>query len=457
MKIAVTDADVSLSFKTKRLLQRMLSQICGLQQQVSFPLHGRHKPRVIVCGVELTGVHVLQGRPKPPGVSPYHIGGSGFFSNEALIRAVGETVERYSQLIAEHSGLHDFVYANITEIRDRGGRALAESALKMFSPEQYQHNGFPFYPIESEQVLAWVRTKSLIDGARVWAPAQMVLVGYAAKTELGEKRIAPAVTTGTAAHTDVEIALRSALLEAIQLDSSIGHWYSSWQAYRIENDSRTDVISRLIDKYCSHLGPEIEFFWIPNVDLPGFTIACLVRERGNCFPKISIGLGSELRLCAAMYKALLESVGVSGLSKVTLVEGCIDVENDRWKQPGVAEDKMFDLDANVLYFGFPEKAAIVERKFGNCASVQAQDIPPDVQSLSTRDEIRLLISAFRDTRKELLYLDLTTCDVRDLGFAVVRVWSPDTLSLSLPSAPPLKHPRLKAYGGAFPSGPHPYA
>jgi hypothetical protein len=32
--------------------------------------------------------------------------------------------------------------------------------------------------------------------------------------------------------------------------------------------------------------------------------------------------------------------------------------------------------------------------------------------------------------------DLTSSDVAELGFVVERVWSPDTLSLPLPSAPP---------------------
>jgi len=38
------------------------------------------------------------------------------------------------------------------------------------------------------------------------------------------------------------------------------------------------------------------------------------------------------------------------------------------------------------------------------------------------------------TGKRLAVLDLTTPDVADLGFTALRVWSPDTLSLPLPSA-----------------------
>jgi thiazole/oxazole-forming peptide maturase SagD family component len=456
MNIVVSAADLAVAHGTKRHLRRMLGQLTGLQQQISFLLHGRYKPRVVIGGVELTGVHLLQGRPKPPGVSPYHIGGCGLVPDEALIRAVGETLERYSQLVAEYSGRHELIFATHEDIGNRPGRVVATRALQMFSADQLESPGFPFHLVHDDDVLAWVSAESLIDGQPVWVPAQLVLVGYAAKTDRGEKRIAPAVTTGSAAHTDPILAMRNALLETIQLDSSIGHWYSSSPAYRIETDSRTPVISKVIETYFHPLGPEVNFFWLPNPDMPGFSVACLIRERGDCFPKVAIGLGMELNLSKAMYKAMLEAVGVSGLSKVTLLESSIDTDQDAWIEADVGADKIFDLDANILYFGFADKAPLIERKFFNSKAIRASDLPPDIK-LNLIDEVRLLVNAFEKTGKELVLLDLTTCDIRELGFSALRVWSPDTLSLSLPSAAPLNHPRFKAYGGAVQNGPHPYA
>jgi hypothetical protein len=66
------------------------------------------------------------------------------------------------------------------------------------------------------------------------------------------------------------------------------------------------------------------------------------------------------------------------------------------------------------------------------------------------------VEGFRDAGLRLVTLDLTTPDLADLGFVVVRVWSPDTLSLALPSAPPTAHRRFGAYGGATHRDPHPY-
>jgi hypothetical protein len=79
------------------LTRRMLSPLCGLDRRVGYVLRGRHGPRFLVAGGELTGVHVLLGEPEP---GSYHIGGTGVFPREALVRTLGETVERYAQFVA---------------------------------------------------------------------------------------------------------------------------------------------------------------------------------------------------------------------------------------------------------------------------------------------------------------------------------------------------------------------
>ena len=68
----------------------------------------------------------------------------------------------------------------------------------------------------------------------------------------------------------------------------------------------------------------------------------------------------------------------------------------------------------------------------------------------------LLINQFISTGKELLYLNLTTHEAKELGFVVTRVWSPDSLSLCLPSMVQKAHARFQAYGGVKHVHPHPY-
>lgn len=456
MKVAVLDNNINLKHRTGQTIKRILNQLCGLAQQVAFLQRSRYGPRIMVAGVELTGVHVLQGLPQPKGVSPYHIGGCGFLPEESLIRSIGETLERYAQLVSSVSGQQTIKFASWDEMAKHGGRLIPLEALQLFNPEQYRKPEFPFHPVTPTMPLAWVKGASLIHHESVWIPAQLALVGYAAKNALGEERIGPAVTTGTAAHVETNLALRNAIQEIVQVDTATGFWYSSMKAHRIQFDRRTDSIQRLIDEHFHPMGPTIEFYWLRNPDLPDFTIACVMRERNGQFPAIVVGLGIDFKLTRAMYKALLETTGTFGLSKMTLLETTADTETNQWKALDVDTAKILDLDFNLLYRAFEEGAAGVEAKFGSSDLIDASEMPPDL-ILNSEEEVQYLIQSFQKTQKELISLDLSIPEIKEFGFTAVRVWSPDTLSLPLPSMPALNHPRYKDYGGALDNGVHPYA
>ena len=299
--------------------------------------------------------------------------------------------------------------------------------------------------------IGWVRATSLIDSQPIWAPAQLVLVGYRTRESAGERTILPAVTTGTAAHTSAIRALRSALLEIIQIDAAMGHWYSSRTAPRITLDARTRSIERVLRQQFDRNAPEPEFYWLESPDLPAFAVACVIR--GDPTPAVAVGLGCDLTLEDAMYRALLEAVAVVQLAKVVSFYDSVD------RQMGVAEPvdptRILDLDRNVAYYALPDRAAYVDAKFDRRSTLPASALPAD-EILSVEQAVPRIIDAFRTTGKELVLVDLTTDDIRDLGFCVMRPWSPDTISLCLPSAPPLTHRRFDAYGGAQHVRPHPY-
>jgi hypothetical protein len=154
-----------------------------------------------------------------------------------------------------------------------------------------------------------------------------------------------------------------------------------------------------------------------------------------------------------MYSALLEAVGVMQLAKKALIDRA-DAEPD-FVRARSTPDAIYDLDCNVMFYAMQDNAQFVDFKFNDKQSVPARELPADLQ-LDIQSENTLLIQSFRLTGKQLFGLDLTTPDLADLGLTVTRVWSPDTISLSLPSAPPLRHRRFAAYGGASHTRPHPY-
>jgi thiazole/oxazole-forming peptide maturase SagD family component len=431
------------------LLDRMLSPLCGLDQRINISLVSEHAPRLVAIGAELCGINVLLGLPAPS-VGSYHIGGVGLSLREALMRTLGETVERYAQLTADVFGLHSIAFSSYNNLKQNGYDVLSPEHLFFFDQRQFDRPGFPFSPFDRDAVFGWIEGRSINNGSSCWIPAQLILVGYRAQRDLGEPRILAGVTTGTAVHRSNDRALLNAILELVQIDSAVGHWYTSWPAHLILDDSRTKTLQNLMRKHSKDEEPP-KFFWIPNPDLPGLVVACIFRPEGGRLPRAAVGLGCSLSLSEAMYKAWLEAIGVRQLAAVNLLQANIDAVELK-HSPG---PKIYDLDTNVAWYAAGNGLDHLEDRFSSGTPIHASDAPADVV-LDPRSAVDLLSESFRTTGKDLYRWNLTSSDVSQLGLIVERAWSPHTFSLPYPSAAPVLHSRFKAYGGATHDFPHPY-
>lgn len=435
-----------LSLETRLLAARLISPICGIDQAVDYMLHGSGEPRFVVAGAELTGVHHLLGEPK---AGSYHIGGGGVFTEEAMIRSLGESLERYAQLVFAVTQQQPMRFLPYSVARHDSAGILSPNSLRFFGPMEFGESDFPFQPFQPDAPISWLTMTSLLDGSRMLVPAQLVLVGYRPRADDGEPCMLRAVSTGTAAHTRRHLALRNALLELIQVDAAMGHWYSASVAHAIELDDRVAAIRQIVRRSFAASGPSVNFYWLPSAGLGGMTVACLLRSADKV-PAVALGLGADLALSSALYKAMLEAVGVWQLAKLNLALQELPASDD------TLGSRIVDLDSNVAFYADPENAFRVDQKFTKNTPICASELPSD-SDMGLPQEIDYLLDGFRRSRMELLGMDLTTSDVADLGFTVVRVWSPDLLGMCLPGVPPSAHARWEAYGGFIDSRwPHPY-
>ena len=76
-------------------MERMVGPLCGFDKSLAFSLRDAVMPRLHVVVGQLVAVHRLIALEHP---LSYHIGGYGVYAEEALIRALGETLERYAHM-----------------------------------------------------------------------------------------------------------------------------------------------------------------------------------------------------------------------------------------------------------------------------------------------------------------------------------------------------------------------
>lgn len=430
-------------FKSDRLMRRMMSPLTGLDKTVGFALHDRGSPRLYLIVAQMTAIHRLVGMSRP---LSYHLGGYGVNREEAFMRMFGETIERYAHM-AYLIEKREIVFLSYSEMQRRGNRALALEKESFYTLDQFNRPAFPFQPFDPDSPLGWIEGYSLPSLEPQWIPAQFVLIGYRPLVSEGERRLNLAVTTGTAAHTIPQKACISALLELIQMDTAMGHWYSGQVAPMIVLDQRTPILKLILKDVATPCSYDISFHYLANPDLPAHVVACVLWNRRREIPSCAVGIACELGLEFACYKAFLEASAIPHLALLGLLQAPQPIQID--------PAKIDNLDLNVIYYGLPENRHYLEKRFVRDQMVAASDLPRYPKS-SLADDFKFLVNAFRDTGKRIYLFDLTTPDIRELGFYVYRIYSPDLLTLCWPSFPHKAHHRFEKYGGVRHEDPHPY-
>ncbi len=448
MKIFSTGFYNGIQHNTHNLMRRMLNPLCGMVQQIGFVHRGSNEPRSFIAGADLCGVHVLQGR-NAPRRGAYHIGGGGVLADEAFIKSLGEAIERYAQLMPDIEKRLTIEFKTYQEMKNEGKNVLDASYLNFYSEQQFARKGFPFQPFNENIPFSWISVNSIYNNFNsLYIPMQLLFVGYAYKKSEGEHWLASAVTTGTAAHITHEKAIKSAILELIQLDATMGHWYTNTKSLRINFDVRTAPLQRLLKKFSSNQAISPQFYWIKSCDLKGFVIACLFEKK--VIPHYAVGLGADTDLLKAMYKAYLEALGVLQLAKIVLIS-----EKYSGEQYETSADAMYDLDSNIALYAKGDYAKRIAENFLCSKSINASELPANLEG-NDQEQLAELIDSFKKTNKDLYYIDITNQEAHDLGIKVARVWSPQLLGLAIPSAVPSRHQRFLDYGEITHEDPHPY-
>lgn len=436
-----TSVHKRLEYHTAQLWENMVSPLCGILSNI-FAYHRQsHDPKGIAIGGDLADVASFKGL---NGSINYHIGGMGMTREEAMIKCLAESYERYIPVMADpeyymtcqFDSYENLFANNSTDI------ILNPELFCYFSEEQHEQKGF-FNKFNKNSPLLWVKAAEITRNQAVWIPAQLLFFGYVPKKSLGETRINSAVSTGTAVHTNLVSSTLNSLLEMILIDSAIGHWYTDFPAYKIELSERTRHIQKILKKSIPLDNIHLEFFWLPSIDFPTFNIACIAQS--VTIPRFSIGLGSDYTLEGAMYKAFIEFLGTRFLGHTLAVIQERDVESNCIK----------NLDDNVLYYALGYGNERIYMNFNPRQTIKDYDLPSDLIG-SKQTIVQLILKAFLETNKYLGFINLTNDESKELGLVATKLWSPQLITVPTPNAVAINHKRFLEYGGISHLDPHPY-
>lgn len=384
----------------------------------------------------------------------YHLTGYGTYYEEAIIRLVGEAIERYSLMVSQYTMMDRVRYASYNEISGIG-KVIPFEYLDLFSEADFAKLNAGKYrglrKLSRNDVVGWLKLPSLLRvGEEIWIPVQMLFVGYKMNRNVKEIAFSPAFSTGTAAHVSLEHALLNAILELIEIDALMVNWYTKREAPSILIDDMT-----LVNQYAELFGKKSKFEILgldlkvlDNVDAHVF--GTVVINRKDERPLITYGAQAHLDPLKGFYRSCMEAVAIAFLG----IYGPLYSPKEYFDSPdGEAHT---DLDTNVAFFAHPGDAHMKRALIRNMVKGQKLlSTMPNHASGNIRQDLTRLISQLSQASEYAVYLDVTPPEARGKGWYVMRVFIPELLTMCVPGVPYTQHPRFQDFGGIVNEYPHP--
>ena len=414
---------------------RMVGEFTGVARSIYEGLIDYEEPEIYYVVVE--GCESLKK------YAPFiRCGGAGIDLHEAMERAFGEFIERYCLMFYLEENPHIIEVATYDKLVARGENVVSLDKVQMFSAHQYRSRRFPFQRPTKDTLLGWVKGFSLISGKEIFVPAQHVYLGY--NRQHGEPLICPTTTSGAAAGASYESAILRATYELIERDAVMRAWYFKKVAQKLQiaQVDQKDELQLLIKRIKEKRFLYSLLLLQSALSCVYAVLVCMINPE-NQYPKFIVGGSANLNPAESCYKALLEAVQGIPYAKM-LALTYYDTKIDPMK--------IADFDLNIVFYGKPENFDYVSFLLATGDSVNITTLKNNSHGEELKD-LRTVIGELRRENVETIVFDATLQNVKDVGYHVVKVYSPQLVPLSLPSYPFLGHGLMR---GAENKMPHPY-
>jgi ribosomal protein S12 methylthiotransferase accessory factor len=326
----------------------------------------------------------------------------------ALVRACGESVERYCSAFFD---LATMELASESELSACSLRSVSVRDVYPFTNQQFQEPGFPYQQVTPDQPIRWVRGMSLQSGEPVRLPASCVYVPYLFDVAVEPFTHMP-ISTGLAAGPSVEACIRKGILEILERDALMITWYSRMAVPRIDPAS------------CYGISPQLDRMlvaaercgsaWHLNLltlDINVPIISAAMIDPG-AKPLTSFGIAAAPEPSQALHLALEEAL----LTRV-LLNRSREIVRDGDYAPGQIASLRDHLLAHATSPALRRSMHFLTDDGPLLRFDTLLDHHRDQAGGSV--EARLAAAGY-----EAVWIDVTTPDVRDFGFRVVRTIVP---------------------------------
>lgn len=377
--------------------ERAIDERVGLIQSIG-EAHSRPLPYYLATLADTGGFSDV--------VAPRQAAGVAEDWNRALMKAVGEALERYA------AGVYR---------EDQFRTASVEAMTDAIPPREFVR---PADADPVEGAIPWLPATSLRDGEHRWVPAELAVFPPPTRS------IRPAITTGLALGNSRDEARAAGLAEVIERDATMLAWYSTFEPMGVRvDDERFERLVRLAAIEDLTVSTAL---LTQDVDIP--VIAAAVHREGP-FPQFAMGSAAGLDPVETAIDALREAI------QNWMELDSMGEEGSRSEAPRITR---YAVDPGAAgAFMDPD------------ATLDAESLGPSVD-----DSLVALVDRVTTVAWEPLAVTTTTRDLAGLGFHATRVIVPEAQPLFTGAAyfgdRARRVPREQGFEPRLDRDPHPF-
>lgn len=339
--------------------------------------------------------------------------GTSFNQKRALIKVLGEAIERYCLDGVDKKNL---ITASISKLSTPH---VDPFKIPSFSKNQLSKKIFERFVFTKNTKFRWMEGYSCSEQKKMLIPAQLVYTNY---TRLpNEPYIRFPISTGAAAHTSLNQALYTGICEIIERDSFMIHYLNMMPAPIIDirslHDKSLYQILSILERYKLEL---TVFDMTTDLHVPVY-IAILLDKTGNG-PAVSVGLKAGFHVIDSLIGAIEESLMVRTWIRDKFIFG-----GKPFKFPKTIKT----IDQRAYFWLKPNTIEYLKFLFEG-----KQDKKVEKSSINNTDYLSKVISLLNKAGLHIYYVDITQKEIKEAGFTVLKVFISELYPLYFDEAYP---------------------
>lgn len=371
----------------------------------------------------------------------YHLSGYGIYRDEAIIRLLGEGVERYALFTANLYFEEKLKYASYNQLKEKyPNNVIPFEYVKIYSDEDCNKlNSLGILEnITEDDILSWVLLPSLFDREKeYYVPAQNFFLSHIIRREKKEKVFIGGFSKGSASHKNIKLALKSAITEIVECDACMIKWYTESKVKEVVIDD--DVLNETINTILRDIDYKIRVFDYTVDKKLGYVFTVMLINKSEKSPYIVVGASSGLNPKKVIYRAFMEALAILTLN----INGPLSMPADYLETK--YQKTYLNLDSNVNYWASLDDKD-KKLKFINSKVTEKIELRK-YKNLEENTDLEYLFNGLYNISKYAVYLDITPTEIADKDLHVMRVYVPELVQMSMPAFPYSKHPRIIKNGG----------